>query len=342
MYILLQGKKEPPKLMPRSKSHAFVGFDDGSHSIRYYNAETCRVLTSRNFRFLDNLPDVALAPEPLLVTPEPAMPCEGEFMAAPLSHSHNPLQPGSQHNNKRTLEELGDVTEPERRKLQIKAPVNYCFLNDPFPDEEEDKIALVTEPNIYQVYCETPLGEDPKSLQEAKGSSDWPEWEKAINIKLKQLDHMGTWELINCPNDAVPLVNKWVFVRKYNKEGELLKHKARLMVKGCAQWTGFDYTDTFSPVVCLETIRAILSIVPSKNLIIQQMDVKGAYLNGILKENVYMRQPDGFSDGKKQVCWLKKTLYSLKQSGCEWNKELDKRLKEKGFQNLLSDSCAYI
>jgi len=72
------------------------------------------------------------------------------------------------------------------------------------------------------------------------------------------------------------------------------------------------------------------------------MDVKGAYLNGILNENVYMRQPDGFGDGRNQVCWLKKTLYGLKQSGREWNKELDKRLKEKGFHNLLSDPCAYI
>jgi len=72
------------------------------------------------------------------------------------------------------------------------------------------------------------------------------------------------------------------------------------------------------------------------------MDVKGAYLNGILKENVYMRQPDGFTDGTNHVCWLRKSLYSLKQSGREWNKELDRRLKEKGFRNLLSDPCAYI
>ncbi len=72
------------------------------------------------------------------------------------------------------------------------------------------------------------------------------------------------------------------------------------------------------------------------------MDVKGAYLNGILNENVYMQQPDGFGDGTNRICWLKKTLYGLKQSGREWNKELDKRLKEKGFHNLLSDPCAYI
>ena len=153
---------------------------------------------------------------------------------------------------------------------------------------------------------------------------------------------MGTWKLVECPTDAIPIGNKWVFLRKYNKLGELLKYKGRLVAKGCAQRPGFDYTDTFSPVVRLETIRAILSIVPSKNLKIQQMDVKGAYLNGTLKEKVYMRQPEGYDDGTGRVCQLIKTLYGLKQSGREWNMELDKRLKEKGFKNLRLDPCAYV
>jgi hypothetical protein len=72
------------------------------------------------------------------------------------------------------------------------------------------------------------------------------------------------------------------------------------------------------------------------------MDVKGAYLNGTLKEKVYMRQPEGFDDGTGRVCELIKTLYGLKQSGCEWNKELDKKLRKRGFERLRSDPCAYI
>src|SRR5258705_10428500 len=72
------------------------------------------------------------------------------------------------------------------------------------------------------------------------------------------------------------------------------------------------------------------------------MDVKGAYLNGTLQEEVYMQQPDRFDDGTKRVCRLQKTLYGLKQSGREWNKELDRRLKSKGFNNLRADPCAYI
>ena len=86
----------------------------------------------------------------------------------------------------------------------------------------------------------------------------------------------------------------------------------------------------------------MLAIVPSKRLKIRQMDVKGAYLNGNLQERVYMRQPEGFDDKSGKVCRLIKTLYGLKQSGREWNKELDRQLKDKGFTNLWSDPCAYI
>ena len=184
--------------------------------------------------------------------------------------------------------------------------------------------------------------DDPKTVQDAKGLDDWPEWEKAIKAELKQLEEFRTWTLVECPKGAIPLPNKWVFRKKYNRQGVLLKYKAHLVVKGYAQRPGFDYTDTYSPVVRLETIRAILAIVPSKKLKVHQMNVKGAYLNGILKEDVYMRQPEGFGDGTNRVCWLQKTLYGLKQSGREWNKELDQWLKDKGFVNLLSDPCAYI
>jgi len=83
-----------------------------------------------------------------------------------------------------------------------------------------------------------------------------------------------------------------------------------------------------SPIVRLETIRAILAIAPTRKLHIQQMDIKGAYLNRTLKERVYMQQPEGFANGTGQICLLIKTLYGLKQAGCEWNIKLNTKLRK--------------
>jgi Reverse transcriptase (RNA-dependent DNA polymerase) len=94
--------------------------------------------------------------------------------------------------------------------------------------------------------------------------------------------------------------------------------------------------------VRLETIRAILAMVPSQKFKVQQMDVKGAYLNGTLKERVYMRQPEGHEDNSGRVCMLVKTLYSLKQSGHKWNIELDTKLQKCKFIRLKSDPCTYM
>ena len=185
-------------------------------------------------------------------------------------------------------------------------------------------------------------GDNCHSLKEVCKSPDWPEWECAIQAELEQLQHMGTWVVVQKPVGAVPIANKWVFMKKRNKEGILTKYKARLVAKGCAQRPGHNYLETHSPIVRLEMIQAILVIAPTWKLHIQQMDIKGAYLNGTLREHVYMQQPEGFADMTRQVCLLVKTLYGLKQAGRKWNIKLNTKLRRRGYARLHSDPCAYI
>ena len=113
-------------------------------------------------------------------------------------------------------------------------------------------------------------------------------------------------------------------------------------MKGCVQRPGHEFMETYSPVVRAETLRACLALVPVKGLKVKQMDIKGAYLNGILQETIYMKQPEGFEDGTGRVCKLIKTLYGLKQSGRELNKQLNEKLRNHGYKRLTSNPCAYV
>jgi len=211
-------------------------------------------------------------------------------------------------------------------------------LNDPFPDEEEAGIAFVDKDEAFAVL----LDDDCHSLSQARRSLEWPQWKQAIQSELAQLQCMGTWKLVNKPPHVTPIGNKFVFAKKRDNEGNILKYKARLVAKGCAQRPGYDFVDTHSPVVRLESICAILAIAPTRKLHIHQLDVKGAYLNGTLKEKVYMKQPEGYGDGTPRVCLLIKTLYGLKQAGREWNLEFDRKLRKRGYSRLRSDPCVYI
>ena len=114
------------------------------------------------------------------------------------------------------------------------------------------------------------------------------------------------------------------------------------MAHGFTQHPGLDYNETFSPVMRFETIQALLAMVPSKHLKVQQLDVKGAYLNGKLTQAIYMAQPVGFEDDSGQVCLLVKSIYSLKQAGRVWNIEFDSAMQKYGYKPLISDPCTYI
>ena len=178
----------------------------------------------------------------------------------------------------------------------------------------------------------------PNTIEEARNSYDSENWEKAIQTELDILRDKNTWELIEPPKDRNIVGNRWVFTKKFDENGNLSKYKARLVAQGFSQGFIYDYSDTFSPVVRFDSFRLLVSIAAFHNHPIGQMDIKGAYLNGNLEEEIYMRQPKGCDDGTGRVCRLKHTLYGLKQSGREWNKTLRKFLVEKlGYKQLVKE-----
>ena len=138
------------------------------------------------------------------------------------------------------------------------------------------------------------VDDTPKIIVEADGSSNADYWKEAIRSEMDSIMSNGTWEVVDRPYGCKPVGCKWVFKKKLRPDGTIEKYKARLVAKGYTQKEGENFFDTYSPVARLATIRVLLSLAASHGLLVHQMDVKTAFLNGELDEEIYMDQPDGF------------------------------------------------
>ena len=149
---------------------------------------------------------------------------------------------------------------------------------------------------------------------------------------------------MDLPPGCKPLVYKWIFKGKLKADGSIDKYSARLVVKGYKQKGGVDYFDTYSLVTRITSIRMLVAIATLHNLEIHQMDVKIAFLNGELNEEIYMEQPEGFivPGQEKKVCRLVKSLYGLKQAPKQWHEKIDNEMLSNGFRINECDKCVYI
>jgi len=142
------------------------------------------------------------------------------------------------------------------------------------------------------------------------------------------------WDLVPKPQQKNIIGTKWLFRNKLNEQGEVIRNKATLVLQGYSQQEGIDYTETFSPVARLEAIRLLLSYAVNHGIILYQMDVKSAFLNGVIEEEVFVKQPSDFEDLKHpdNVYKLKKSLYGLKQAPRAWYDRLSNFMNKNDFK----------
>ncbi|GJS79269.1 retrovirus-related pol polyprotein from transposon TNT 1-94 [Tanacetum coccineum] len=183
--------------------------------------------------------------------------------------------------------------------------------------------------------------EEPKKVPKALKH---PGWVDAMQNELNQFARNKVWTLVPAPYVKTIISSKWVFINKRDETGIVIKNKARLVAQGYNQQEGIDYDETIAPVARLEAIRIFLAFATYMNFIVYQMDVKSAFLNGKLKEEVYVKQPPGFKSNEfpNHVCKLDKAHYGLKQAPRAWYETLSSFLTKHKFVRGKIDNTLFV
>ncbi|BBH04495.1 multidrug resistance-associated protein 9 [Prunus dulcis] len=181
---------------------------------------------------------------------------------------------------------------------------------------------------------------EPESFEEAAKDDSW---KKAMEAEITMIEKNNTWELVNRPFDKPIIGVKWIYKTKLNLDGSVQKNKARLVAKGYSQKPGIDFNETFAPVARLDTVRTLVAVAAQRNWNLFQLDVKSAFLNGVLNEEVYVDQPSGFvmQGSEDKVYKLKKALYGLKQAPRAWYDEINSYFIKTGFYRSPSEATLY-
>ncbi|KAK9004472.1 hypothetical protein V6N11_002272 [Hibiscus sabdariffa] len=185
--------------------------------------------------------------------------------------------------------------------------------------------------------------DEPKTYQEAVASPDFEKWLEAMRSEMGSMSENQVWTLVEPPKGIKPIGCKWVFKKKTDMDGNVQTYKGRLVAKGFRQIHGVDYDETFSPVAMFKSIRIMLAVAAFHDYEIWQMDVKTAFLNGKLEEDVYMTQPEGFvtPENVGKICKLQRSIYGLKQASRSWNLRFNEAIQEFGFIRNEDEPCVY-
>ncbi|GBL95410.1 Retrovirus-related Pol polyprotein from transposon TNT 1-94 [Araneus ventricosus] len=279
-------------------------FMDSSMGYRVMDPVTRRVTVSRNVRFVEK----KIISDKLAATPN-------------IENQEDTSDLGEETETDIKLEETEraiDDKYPEFRRSQRerKPPLRYPF---------NEALSATNEELTFDGI---------KFLPDEEQSN----WKSAMDEEMLSTEKNKVWDLVELSEkEKQPITCKWIFKRK--RDG---KYKARLVARGLMQREGVDYTETFSPVISMPSLRLVLVLILQENLHSYVMDVKTAFLNGDLDEVVYLSQPQGYDEGTRKVCKLNKSLYGLKQAPRQWFHKFQQFMNKVKFKQSTSDPCIFI
>lgn len=304
------------KLDVKSERCIFIGYCTESKAFKLFNPITNKVWINRDVIFHEDA-SWCWEKDKATIQHVPLEVHENEISSSATTTTHDVV---SSHSPIQT-----DAAEANSSSTQSKS-VSEHEVSNGIPSTRYRSLR-----EIYET-CSFALSiADPVTYDEA---TRLQEWQSAMNEEISSIQRNQTWELTDLPPGKKTVGLKWVFKSKYHSDGSLHKHKARLVAKGYSQKQGVDFEDTFSPVARLETVRTFLALAAQLKWPIFQLDLKSAFLNGDLQEEVFVDQPEGFivAGSEDKVYRLKKALYGLRQAPRAWYGKVDQYFVKYGFQ----------
>ena len=299
------------KLDPRTTSRFFIGYPPVSKGFRFYClGHHTRIVESLNAKFLKDHIDSSSSQSSKSLSTQSFI----DLIIFPIIQERIITIPVQGEGL-----ELGYVA-PDSAVVKENTPeTSELEPIQPMPLRRSQIERRHTLPDDYVVYSgevDYDIGEviDHVTFLDVVHSPQYDKWNIAMKEEMLSMANNGVCDLVEMPENFKPIGCKWVFKTKKDAKGKIERFKSRLVEKGYTQKEGVDYTETFSPVSSKDSFRIIMALTKHFNLELHQMDVKTAFLNGDLYEEVYMQQPEGFVvDGKEDmVCRLKKSIYGLK------------------------------
>ncbi|GJY82682.1 retrovirus-related pol polyprotein from transposon TNT 1-94 [Tanacetum coccineum] len=260
--------------------------------------------------------------DPYFGIPIPKVPSDQSSSTDIIHTTMHPDHHISEHNSKWTkdypLENIiGELARPVSTRLQLHEQALFCYY---------DAFLTAVEPKTYKY-----------TLTQSC-------WIEAMQEELNEFERLKVWELVPRPDKVMVITLKWIYKVKLDEVGGILKNKAWLVARSYRQDEGIDFEESFAPVARLEAIRIFLAFAAHMNMVVYQMDVKTAFLNGNLRKKVYVSQPNGFvdPDNPNNVYKLKKALYGLKQAPRAWYDMLSLFLISQDFSKGSVDPTLFI
>ncbi|KAK1610975.1 hypothetical protein QYE76_034648, partial [Lolium multiflorum] len=326
------------KFAPKALEGIFVGYGAESHTYRVFDVSSGIIIESCSVKFEENdgsqvgQVDVCAGDE----IPQDAIvrmgvgffrPIEGHDQAHEVEHSQVIEEAQIEGQDGDPNDQVDQVIPPRPTKEEIEARrlarrerqlERLEHTHDKVLGDVRAKVSTRRQLANFSNHHAYISVVEPKKVFEALEDSDWVE---AMHEELNNFKRNKVWTLVEKPKECRNVIGtKWIFKNKQDEFGNIVRNKARLVAQGFSQVEGIDFGETYAPVARLESIRILLAYASHHNFKLQQMDVKSAFLNGPLHEEVYVKQPPGFEDLNfpNHVYKLDKALYGLKQAPRAW------------------------